>query len=766
MNLDYQLDTNFQEVPNSAQQFPIDADPTRTSASVSHTLNQFQPHHCSEKTIEDMIAPLPQYSQITKKELKENGGRVKGHFVLDQNHRSSVERHLNSFTSALLKKEAHEVIQKFEVDDSAVNRAECLRLQRHTALSSLHLQFTSKKTTSQTEEIRGFLRDTGSSCSDQPTEERLLIVKVHRIFKLLPSSIRPLRSNLLEIGVNKGSIGLAQRILKNLPKYPKMQQYLYELKTAKEDEDSAVSRPIHAIRDNPELSKLAEDIFKFCLFGSAEKLGPAAGVNREVPRTVCRFVNRQKHNQGKRILACGDECTEDHRKLLFAMNMEELRRDSPGTIEGEAGVGPQKRGRRDIPKQPKKRAVPCGGLSGEYAQYLTPIPEACEYEELIPAGSETPQASATNSLSSAVKSVVGRFRATLMDGLAPFLTNRKSEIGQNTPKDLSMEPSNFVSDNANEFFKELEEQMRVESTTSTSSSEWEGGFGTIQEPSKCSVQGEAPGLETMTEGEQAYGRVIEKNQEACEKLCLCLGPFSLGEGFFKTCYSVCGELFRHPVSDLKEALVTCGICVNPNTIILVWDLFRTIHGINSVDSELYLHMLEMAGRQGKSWALLWPLWKYSRLKDIYMNVLYLLIGHATVERKCEEIAQWLNQYLTVCNKDYSKHMQSLARKVVQALSDYIDAQSPLSFKPCSSYYFPTDPIQAILENACQAVTQKVPRTTSERNSELENVAKALELVYTGSDHQQSLLRQFLNSASSKKTTGMRALLASLLINTC
>ena len=149
-----------------------------------------------------------------------------------------------------------------------------------------------------------------------------------------------------------------------------------------------------------------------------------------------------------------------------------------------------------------------------------------------------------------------------------------------------------------------------------------------------------------------------------------------------------------------------------------------------------------------------------------MKVLYLLIGHANEERKSEEIAQWPKPDLSDCSKECSNHMLSLARKVVQVLSDYIDAQSPLSFKPCSSYYFPTDPIQAILENACQAVTQKVPRTTSERDSELENVAKALELVYTGSDHQQSLLRQFLNSASSKKTTGMRALLASLLINTC
>jgi len=686
------------------------------------------------------------YEPMTNQELRKAKGRVKGHFVCNNNFRKNIRDQILSTASArrfILEK----VIEKFEVEDCPAH----LRWRGHAALNRLIEVLTFKtKPAEQTEEIRRFLEETGSNSS------ALLITRVHRILKCLKRSsilATPSRVRLEEIGVKQKDCKLALRIIKNLSSYPEMKRYLKEPKRAQESTDLAISRAFQTISDDSELFLLVQDILRFRLFGNSAKLGSAAGINCLVPKTVWRFMHRQKRSQDKRMLSCGSDCDNDHQEMMFNLIIREITRDPPRTLglsEQEVAVGmPQKRVGGDISQMPRKQEKRndlnhskafLNGYNGVNVQLLRLFS--------VPL-SPIPEIALDINLSSAVQSVTGWIKAMFTHYLVELLANRKTERSHTAQEDLESEQerTSFDSDSTKECIKEMYETVRYQSGSTNYSEVDQTEISNLEE--HCPADRQVSGLETVTEEEQAYGRVIETNQEACEKLCLCLGPYSQGEALLQVCYRACREFFMHPLSALKEVLATCSICENPDTIILAWDLFRTIHGINFVDSELYLHMLEMAGRQGKSWALLWPLWKYSRLKDIYMNVLFLLIGHATVERKCEEIAQWLNQYLTVCNKDYSKHMQSLARKVVQALSDFIDTPPLLSFQPRSPYYFPSDPIQAIIEKVWQAVTQIERNTVNQRAVELENTAKMLGLVYKDTGYQPSLLKDLLKYAASK-----------------
>ena len=108
-------------------------------------------------------------------------------------------------------------------------------------------------------------------------------------------------------------------------------------------------------------------------------------------------------------------------------------------------------------------------------------------------------------------------------------------------------------------------------------------------------------------------------------------------------------------------------------------------------------------------------------------------------------------------------MLSLARKVVQALSDFIYTPPLLSFQPRSPYLFPSDPIQAIIEKVWQAVTQIERNTVNQRAVELENTAKVLGLVYKDTGYQPPLLRDLLKYAASKAAADTYLCLQQLII---
>lgn len=419
--------------------------------------------------------------------------------------------------------------------------------------------------------------------------------------------------------------------------------------------------------------------------------------------------------------------------------------------------GPQKReGRCITPRPEKHRKVDVFKaqnlpIRGEFVQLPLSLAPSSGYGKATPLSSDIPQDTIP---SSAMQPAVSDLLAQVKNSLELFPEKQETpDLDYEGNTNFDEVVSEIHASEKCEFFKKIEANVAFDSTGSTSGtnsheSEEEKDFGTSQERDCQPID---------TTAVKHYDHMVETSQST-DKLRLCLTTVFLEntEALLQANYSTCVVVFRHCVSDSKKVLAACSICINPSTLILASRLLRTINSVSTGDNELYVHILEIAARKAKSRELLWPLWRFASLKRTYLDVLFLLIGHARIENTD---VQWPNSYLFCC-KGRICHMHSLARRICKALSDYIDVSFPPSLSPP---LFIADPIHSILENVREVVSQIERKTRNQEATALRKASKELGLDYTGSAKQLSLLKQFLNSADRKQLGRMQAIYASLLL---
>ena len=236
---------------------------------------------------------------------------------------------------------------------------------------------------------------------------------------------------------------------------------------------------------------------------------------------------------------------------------------------------------------------------------------------------------------------------------------------------------------------------------------------------------------------EEYSEKVQSYLNAYESPLLFIDQIPL-DGLIQFCYFVCREFLKpQPGSDYRTVLEACSIEVNSNSTIVAWSLLEAIKRKSPEHIALYAWLVETACTSGKSWALLWPLWKHQTLKKMYLRALFLLIAYAKTDNMPEAcFSASKTTRLPDWNRGLLRH--SLAVKVSQTLSAYIDSTCPRKYRSLSTYNF-EDPKKAIWEEISKTILQIKPTARSQKDLRRKKVANALGVVYSGNREQMVLL---------------------------